>query len=205
DHPYVKVLRRFRDETLAPTAWGRDFIAWYYAHSPPWADFLRAHPVARVTAAVLLFPVVVVAAVWNAAGLVGLLALVPGGYPLVRWRRRRVVRLAAAATVLFALVGLGGRAHAQAWLDEDEIQNEPTGPKPPNWTFELKLGPYFPHIDDEPGLKSSPYTTTFGSGNTLMFQVELDRYFFHPLGELGIGLSARYMSHTAPALIPAQG
>lgn len=203
DHPYVKVLRRFRDETLAPTAWGRDTIAWYYAHSPPWADFLRAHPVARVTAAILLFPVVFVAAVWNDGGVVGLLALVLGVYGLVRWRRRRVVRLAAAAAALIAVVGIGGRAHAQTWLDEDEMQNEPTGPKAPNWAFEIKLGPYFPHIDDEAGLKGSPYATTFGSGSSLMAQIELDHYFFHPLGELGIGISAGYMSNSAQAFIQA--
>lgn len=203
DHPYVKVLRRFRDETLAPTGWGRDFIAWYYAHSPPWADFLRAHPVARVTAAILLFPVVVVAAVWNAAGVVGLLTLVLGIYAIVRWRRRRVVRLAAAAVALVAIVGIGGRAHAQSWLDEEEMQNEPTGPKPPNWAFEIKLGPYFPNIDDEAGLKGKPYATTFGSGSSLLAQIELDHYFFHPLGELGIGISAGYMSNGANAFIQA--
>jgi hypothetical protein len=59
DHPFVLVLRDFRDHTLAKFGAGRAFIAWYYRSSPPWAEFIRQHPAARVTAQVVRWPVVV--------------------------------------------------------------------------------------------------------------------------------------------------
>jgi len=34
DHPQVKILRKFRDETLATSSLGRSFISFYYATSP---------------------------------------------------------------------------------------------------------------------------------------------------------------------------
>lgn len=34
DHPKVMVLRNFRDEFLAERKWGKNFIRWYYRHSP---------------------------------------------------------------------------------------------------------------------------------------------------------------------------
>src|SRR5262249_12350785 len=77
DHPYVHVLRTFRDGTLAHFGWGRSFIAWYYAHSPPWADWLRAHAWARIVAQVVLAPVVAMCWLWNTFGL--WLAVLPAG------------------------------------------------------------------------------------------------------------------------------
>lgn len=41
DAPEVRVLRRFRDETLRQTKWGRLFIRVYYRLSPPVAEKLR--------------------------------------------------------------------------------------------------------------------------------------------------------------------
>ncbi len=41
DHPQVKVLRDFRDSYLAKRHWGRQFIGWYYAHSPNWVEKLK--------------------------------------------------------------------------------------------------------------------------------------------------------------------
>jgi hypothetical protein len=43
DHPDVRQLRRFRDETLRYTAWGRAFIAWYYRYGPTLAEQLEGH------------------------------------------------------------------------------------------------------------------------------------------------------------------
>ena len=43
DHPDVRRLRRFRDETLRHTAWGRAFIAWYYRYGPTLAGHLEGH------------------------------------------------------------------------------------------------------------------------------------------------------------------
>src|SRR5262249_17747849 len=120
DHPYVRVLRRFRDETLAGFGAGRDLIAWYYAHSPPWADFIRRHPVARVAAAAALLPVVALAAIWNELGPAGLLLLVLVPLALRRWRRRR--RLAVALG-LFTLLGGAGMASAQDFVENEEPES----------------------------------------------------------------------------------
>ncbi len=43
----IDVLRDFRDEVLAKSAAGRDYIGFYYAASPPIADFIARHEVLR--------------------------------------------------------------------------------------------------------------------------------------------------------------
>jgi hypothetical protein len=192
DHPYVKVLRAFRDGTLARSDTGRGFIAWYYASSPPWADFLRAHPVWRVTAAVALFPVVVLAWMWNGIGLVGFLLLAA---LVVIWRRHRR-RLAVAAAATLAFIVAVQPAQAQVYVQDGFV--EPTGPPEPHWAFEVKLGPYYPDVDGESGLEGKPFEDTFGGKNSLLFQVELDRFFFNNVGgQLGLGVSLGYMSKGA--------
>lgn len=45
--PQVAALRRFRDRHLMTRAAGRRFVDWYYRTSPPIADALERHPVAR--------------------------------------------------------------------------------------------------------------------------------------------------------------
>jgi hypothetical protein len=201
DHPYVKVLRRFRDETLAASAAGRGFIAWYYAHSRPWAAFLRAHPVARATAAALLFPVVGLAALWNALGPFGLVLLL-GLVVLARRWRRRGRRLATAALVLGLVGAASGVARAQVWIDdEDNDANARRGPPISDWAADIRLGPYYPDVDGESGVTGKPFATLFGSGNALLAQVGVEHFFFHPGGELGLGVSAGYLSMTAKSFI----
>lgn len=41
--PQVRLLRLFRDRYLVPSPWGRQFVLWYYRHSPAWADYLNHH------------------------------------------------------------------------------------------------------------------------------------------------------------------
>ncbi len=41
DEPEVLDLRRFRDDFLKKRKWGRDFIAWYYLHSPSFVEKTR--------------------------------------------------------------------------------------------------------------------------------------------------------------------
>jgi len=59
--PQVKILRAFRDEYLEHYDWGQRFIAWYYHHSPPWADYLNAHAWLKPTVRAALLPVVGIA------------------------------------------------------------------------------------------------------------------------------------------------
>jgi hypothetical protein len=61
---YVHVLRDFRDRVLLPTAWGRRFVQWYYAHSPPLARYIATRGWARWLTRTLLWPIIAVAAGW---------------------------------------------------------------------------------------------------------------------------------------------
>lgn len=57
-HPQVQLLRNFRDEYLLTNAPGRAFVAFYYRHSPPLADFISRHSVLRGVTRLALTPVV---------------------------------------------------------------------------------------------------------------------------------------------------
>jgi hypothetical protein len=90
EDPYVRVLRDFRDQALMPYSWGRGFVDWYYRTSPPYADYIARHPVARWLVRQALWPVIGGAALWlwltwwqQALVFAGL------GGSLARWRRRR--------------------------------------------------------------------------------------------------------------------
>ncbi len=56
--PEVDTLRRFRDEYLQTNRLGRAFVAWYYRHSPPAADYIRGRPWLRALTRVALTPIV---------------------------------------------------------------------------------------------------------------------------------------------------
>ena len=58
DHPFVKVLRQFRDECLLTNKVGSAFVRWYYRHSPAGAEFLNKYVVLKVPVLICLLPVV---------------------------------------------------------------------------------------------------------------------------------------------------
>ncbi len=217
DHPSVLVLRDFRDKTLAHSAAGRAFTGWYYRNSPALAEFIREHAAARLAARVLLWPVVIVAGTWEyttALDKLALLALL--GFAIVRRRRRKLARaqaprvvsepsprarraFAAAATTILVLLCTAHVASAQAVYD-DEL-DESLGPPRSQWIFELKFGPYLPAIDEEISATPGPYEKTFGDKNSFMTQLELDRYFLYPAGQLGVAFGLGYMQNTAAAFV----
>jgi hypothetical protein len=201
DHPFVRVLRDFRDDTLAKTALGRRFISWYYATSPPLAHFIARHTWARVIGHILLYPLVLAAAIWEYTGFFGKLALL---LLFVAWRRRRkglpifarpsALKLASATGVLL-LLGLAGSASAQPYWDDvnDEVERQE---ERSYWNFETRMGPYVPSVDDEfrdSGSSARPFETTFGKGPFLMTQLSLDRFFLFPEGQLGVTASIGFM------------
>jgi hypothetical protein len=75
--PHVEVLRRFRDDVLLTNAPGRAFVEFYYASSPPVADYIRRSEPLRAAVRAALTPVVYGLAYPGTALLVlsGLLAL----------------------------------------------------------------------------------------------------------------------------------
>ena len=58
---HVKILCEFRDRYLLRNKIGRGFADFYYRHSPPLADCLRAHPSARIVVRYSLIPIIWVA------------------------------------------------------------------------------------------------------------------------------------------------
>lgn len=46
-HPYVCLLRKFRDEWLTDREFGRKFISWYYQHGPSLAEIIRRSRILR--------------------------------------------------------------------------------------------------------------------------------------------------------------
>ena len=58
-HPYVEVLRNWRDRVLLTNAAGRAFVNLYYRYSPPWADYIAGRPGARSVVRILLWPLVI--------------------------------------------------------------------------------------------------------------------------------------------------
>lgn len=216
DHPYVVVLRDFRDHTLAHFGLGRWFIRTYYALSPPLAHLIAGSRVLRGVSMVLLFPLVVGAAVWEYTGWIAKLGLFVA-FLLFLWlrrmrrarrgeepgearatsRRRRVVAAAAAGAVI--VLAAMGSASAQTYFDElDEGPVTPPGPQDVKWNFELKFGPYVPSVDDEFD-GEGPFKRMFGSGPFLISQMALDRYFLWPMGQLGISAGVGYLTHGADA------
>jgi hypothetical protein len=57
-HPYVQVLRNFRDQYLITNVLGRDLVDLYYHYSPPAADYIASRPVIRGVVRTVLLPVV---------------------------------------------------------------------------------------------------------------------------------------------------
>lgn len=87
--PHVDTLREFRDRYLMTNRWGRAFVAFYYRHSQPLADFIALRPWLRTFVRWLLTPLVLAIAVPGAAtGLLGVAGLT-SAVLLVRYRRRR--------------------------------------------------------------------------------------------------------------------
>lgn len=205
--PLTDGLRAFRDETLAETAFGRWLVDVYYGTIGT-LD-LHGSLALRIAAAVVLFPFVVVALLWHALTLPGLIALVALGV-LVRRRRRIVLaRLAAASTVAFVAL-VPARAHAQVPYWEEAGFTDPSTELPPgdpervSWHAGLRFGPYVPGIDAQLGMPvgpyAGPYEQMFG-GYSVLPMVDLDRILWRGFGQLGVGISIGYMGKKARAWV----
>ncbi|HOU36780.1 MAG TPA: hypothetical protein PK562_05875, partial [Candidatus Omnitrophota bacterium] len=62
DHPYVKILRAYRDKYLLKTTWGTAFVHFYYKHSPPIARYIAKREALKAVVRWVLKPVVAIAA-----------------------------------------------------------------------------------------------------------------------------------------------
>ena len=57
--PHVQILRDFRDRYLITNSPGRAFVAFYYKHSPPIADYISKHNILRFILRLFLFPLII--------------------------------------------------------------------------------------------------------------------------------------------------
>lgn len=84
---YVRILREFRDKYLLTNRIGRAFVRFYYRHSPPLAEFIKKHEVAKYITRILLSPVILIAWLTLKGLLIPLLII-----PLLLLLRKRLVK-----------------------------------------------------------------------------------------------------------------
>ena len=70
----VVLLRKFRDEVLLSNSIGKEFVKFYYKHSPPIANYIADNVILRFIVRILLIPLVMIAfmvlnPVWLVLGL----------------------------------------------------------------------------------------------------------------------------------------
>lgn len=100
--------------------------------------------------------------------------------------------------VALGVAALLGALPSQA----QEFAEASSGPlqSPRSGAVELRLGGYTPRIDTEEGLSFAPYAETFGDDSMLLFEFELQRYFYQGIGTAGVSLSAGYAEKYANTL-----
>ena len=218
NNPLTESLRDFRDDTLASSALGRALITTYYEHVAPLGGAVRGSGTLRVLVAIALLPAVVIALLWHALTLPGLLLLVVGLVALRRWwRRTRPFRpgapalagamAAVVATIVTAAPSLGHAQSFQPYWEEEEQAALESGEEQPNWNVGIKLGPYTPAVDsqfrdqapDDQG-PEAPLQHSFRGGMWLA-SLEVDRFLSTRYGQIGIGGSIGFAGDSAKAFV----
>ncbi|MGI5863253.1 MAG: MXAN_2562 family outer membrane beta-barrel protein [Myxococcales bacterium] len=100
---------------------------------------------------------------------------------------KRMVTLA--AVLLAPSLALGQESLLPS---QESLRAGPIGASSRNWTLELNGGRFRPPIDEEPGLKGSPYNDIFGKKSMWLFEGELDYKLVDLLGPLSLGLAGGY-------------
>lgn len=97
-HPYVRLLRDFRDRYLLTNHAGRAFVRLYYHYSPPVADYIAGRPILRLIIRILLLPLIGMSWLVLNFDFTGLLVLTALGVMpclLLRraWRRHKMLSM----------------------------------------------------------------------------------------------------------------
>lgn len=95
-----------------------------------------------------------------------------------------------------ALLTASGSAHAQS----DRARKYET---PQNFAIELRLGLYYPKIDNEFGGGATPFQDSFGKNQRVFVGFEFDwqAYRIPWVGTIGPGVGAHYLKFGRPALL----
>jgi uncharacterized delta-60 repeat protein len=94
-HPYVRILRDFRDRFMFDNQFSRSLITLYYHFSPPVADIIASNTELRFLTRVVLLPIVGAAWLAMQLGLLGL--LLPVGVLLFCWLAMRPAAISRAS------------------------------------------------------------------------------------------------------------
>lgn len=201
--PITRALRAFRDDTLGGSGFGRALTSAYYASLAKLGPLVHGSLALRVIAAVVLFPLVLVALAWHFLTLPGLLGL---ALLIVLWRKKRmtsrVLARFAPAAALALIVLAPAASHAQGpspyWDGENnDTSGDPDDDTDVTWHAGIRVGPYVPDIDKQLGGASpGPYEEMFG-GYRVVPMLDVDRFLWTGFGQFGIGGSIGYMQKSA--------
>jgi hypothetical protein len=103
--------------------------------------------------------------------------------------------------VALGIVALLGALPSQALEVAETSRLSVASPR--TGAIEFKLGGYKPRIDTEEGLTGTPYADTFNNESMLLFEMELQRYFFQRFGSAGVGFSAGYAEKYSDSITEA--
>jgi hypothetical protein len=111
-----------------------------------------------------------------------------------------VLRFAVPTAALLTLALLSGDARATDAAEILETRHH-SYESPQHFAFELRVAPYRPQIDEDPGLNSAPYQTVFGDAYRVELAAEMDWQVLRipHVGTIGPGLSAGITQMTARA------
>jgi hypothetical protein len=104
---------------------------------------------------------------------------------------------AVALGIAVSLIALPGEAQ--------EMSDVPTQ-SPRGGSVEFRLGGYRPQLDSEAALNgSTPFSDVFGGANLILFEAELQRFFYQGIGTAGVSLSLGYAEKYGAALLESGG
>jgi hypothetical protein len=214
DSGLTTTLRAFRDDTLGASRVGRWLTQAYYATLAKLGSDVHGSTTLRITAAILLAPIVGFVLLWHWLTLPGALGLLFAFWWGRRWLRRslssalhrlrptRAVQIAAAVAlfVLAANPAHAGSGYQPYWEDGDPTPETQvaSGPEVVAWHVGIRGGPYVPDIDSKFAGGTGPYAQMFG-GYHVLTMLDVDRIVWSGFGQLGVGVSLGYWQKTARA------
>jgi hypothetical protein len=106
---------------------------------------------------------------------------------------------------LLSLAALGGLLFVSSEASAIELgtpAEEHPYRSPQNFALEFRFGPYYPNVDDEPGLQGEPFKKSFGDKARFFFGLEFDWQTFRIpyIGTLGPGLGVGTVSMSRTAI-----
>jgi hypothetical protein len=134
-NPYVVLLREFRTKVLGQFSWGRNFIRFYYDHSPDWAKVIRHNEDLKGVVRFFLWPVIGFAALCLKIGMFSatllVIAALFGLVLLVRHRKKLKMKLGTKYFILFLILFVGFSLYSPAVYAQDEVVDDTEEGGPP--------------------------------------------------------------------------